>query len=114
MNTPDIPDGATLGSRITGHSKIYGRSAGEEKNYGYNVKIVSGEEGIYVWCNSDWTIIDKDKFGFIRSYNGEDLTWFYAQCGYIMAHVHINSERKTIYMANRLSLSPTSTHLLIP
>ncbi len=98
MNQPELAEGATILSRIDGHSKQYGRSAGEEKNYGYIIRLASGEEVAYIWCNSEWTIIDKDKVDFVKKYNDEELTWFYAQCGYIMAHVHINEERKTIYM----------------
>jgi hypothetical protein len=98
MNYPDLPKGAIIISRINGHSKQYGKAAGEEKNYGYIVKLGSDEEVAYIWCNSIYTIIDKDKVDFIKNYNDEEITWFYAQCGYIMGHIYINSERKSIYM----------------
>jgi hypothetical protein len=103
MNHPEIPEGAEIISRIDGHSKQYGKSAGEEKNYGYIVKLITSEEIAYIWCNSKWTIIDKDKIHFIKKYKNEDLTWFYAQCGYVMAHVYIDDERKSIYMHQLLT-----------
>jgi hypothetical protein len=97
-NLPEIPEGAKILSKLDGHFKDIGRSAGIEKNYGYNVKLNSGEEVIYLWCSSKWTIIDKHNLHLITHYNGEEITWFYAQCGYIMGHIHIDDERKSIYI----------------
>jgi hypothetical protein len=98
MNHPELPEGATIVSRIDGQSKNIGRKAGIEKNYGYIVKLQTGEEIAYIWCNLAWTVIDKDKVEFIRKYKDEEITWFYGQTGYIMGHIHVDGERKGICM----------------
>lgn len=98
MNYPDLPVCATIVSRIGGHYKQFGRSAGEEKNYGYIIKLASGEEVAYIWCGSIYTIIDKDKINYIKKYNDQELTWFYGQNGYIMGQIYIDNERKGICM----------------
>jgi hypothetical protein len=79
MNYPDIPKGAIIISRISGHYKQYGRTAGEEKNYGYIVKLPTGVEVAYIWCNSVYTIIDKEKINCIKEYMDQELTWFYGK-----------------------------------
>ena len=98
MNYPELPEGATLISRINGHSKQYGKAAGIEKNYGYIVKLQTGEEVAYIWCNSVWTIIDVNTINSIQKYNGQELTWFYGNNGYPMAHVYINDVDKPLCM----------------
>jgi hypothetical protein len=97
-NLPVIPEGSIIISRNKGHTKTLGKAAGEEKNYSYLVKNKDGEEVVYLWCNSKWTIIDKDKLNFVKQYNNEEVTWFYASCGYIMGHIYIDGVRKSIYI----------------
>lgn len=98
MNLLELPKGAEIISRIDGHSKTIGRKAGIEKNYGYIVKFTTGDEVAYIWCNLQYTIIDKDKIELIKTYEGQEITWFYGQNGYIMGHIYIDDERKTIGM----------------
>ena len=87
---------------ISGHVKQFGKSAGEELNWGYEVidpKEKTNEPFILLHCKVDkFTKVDNESLEDIKSFLDQELTWYMTKCGYIGAHYKDNGIEKIIYL----------------
>ena len=86
-----IPDGYIIIKRIDGFRRQYGKNAGLETNWGYEVKDSNNNDYILIFCRpSGFTIIDKIQYDKVKNINGVDVTWSIFPHGYVGCHIKEN------------------------
>ncbi|NBR60298.1 MAG: hypothetical protein EBT86_01365 [Actinobacteria bacterium] len=98
-----IPPGFTIVKRCPGIIQKYGKSAGQELNWYYEVLDSSRNECILMFCNpGEYTIIDKNVLPRISEINDKKVSWFIMNTGYVGACITENEIRKNICLHQHL------------
>jgi hypothetical protein len=101
INMYEIDKKYTIINNLSGHTKIFGKSAGEELNWGYEVyENDIDNKFILMHCKIDaFTKIDTNIYNNIKNFNNNVLTWYLMKNGYIGSHYKdTDGTEKIIYL----------------